>query len=205
MSEISLQNTVGQLVVERPDRARVFEAFGLDYCCGGKRTILDACAEKGIDPSALLEALQVHDLTTPRSEELDWSRAGLGEIVDHILITHHEYLRRELPRIEAMAEKVALVHGERHPEMVEVYKLFERFKPEQELHMAKEEGVLFPMCKLLDTASRCHAHSALARCVILLRRWKESMPWLAMTLQRCVVSPTVLLHQRMLATPFVCC
>lgn len=152
MSEISLQNTVGQLVVERPDRARVFEAFGLDYCCGGKRTILDACAEKGIDPSALLEALQVHDLTTPRSEELDWSRAGLGEIVDHILITHHEYLRRELPRIEAMAEKVALVHGERHPEMVEVYKLFERFKPEQELHMAKEEGVLFPMCKLLDTA-----------------------------------------------------
>lgn len=51
-----------------------------------------------------------------------------------------------------MAEKVALVHGERHPEMVEVYKLFERFKPEQELHMAKEEGVLFPMCKLLDTA-----------------------------------------------------
>jgi regulator of cell morphogenesis and NO signaling len=153
MIEIDVQKTIGQLVAERPDRARVFETFGLDYCCGGKKTIGEACAEKGKNADEVVAALREHDAATPSTTERDWSQASLGELVDHIVTTHHEYLRRELPRLQEMAAKVALVHGDRHPEMVQVHELFERFKPEQELHMAKEEAVLFPMCKLLDTAT----------------------------------------------------
>ncbi|CEK15185.1 iron-sulfur cluster repair di-iron protein [Chthonomonas calidirosea] len=153
MIEIDVQKTIGQLVVERPDRARVFEAFGLDYCCGGKKTIGEACAEKGKNADEVLAALREHDAATPPASETDWGQATLSKLVDHIVATHHEYLRRELPRLQEMAAKVALVHGDRHPEMVQVHELFKRFQSDQELHMAKEEAVLFPMCKLLDTAT----------------------------------------------------
>src|SRR4051794_1933326 len=85
--------TVGQYVVERPARARVFESFGIDYCCGGKKALDKTCQDKGIDLAAVLAALEAADVQNTPSQ--DWSKATLTELADHIEQVHHQYLKRE--------------------------------------------------------------------------------------------------------------
>jgi len=137
---------LGQLVNSSPRAARVLESVGLDYCCGGHRSLADACAEKDIDPQDVLNRLvEVDD-----GEQVEWAGFGPVELVDHIESTHHRYLHEELPRLVALAQKVASVHGERHPELValavDVVELHDDLEP----HMMKEERVLFPLIRSLD-------------------------------------------------------
>ena len=149
---MSLTTTVGELVVQRPSRARVFERFGIDYCCGGKLPLAAACAEKGIDPQALLAALDQQAASASTTADRDWSAASVTELADHIERTHHAYLKRELPRLEQMTARVADRHGERHPELRKLREVFAAFKPDLEAHMVKEERILFPICRALDRA-----------------------------------------------------
>ena len=150
MSIITLQNTLGQLVTERPDRSRVFERRGLDYCCGGKKTLEAACEENGIDLKEIMNELREND--TSRSEpETDWMAAPLGELADHIVEAHHGYLREALPRLTLLTEKVRDAHGQRHPELVALATTFAAFRIELEAHMLKEEQVLFPLIKRIET------------------------------------------------------
>jgi regulator of cell morphogenesis and NO signaling len=148
--------TLGQLVAERPARSKVFEKLGIDFCCGGKRTLDAACAEKGLDPHTVLLILQAFegpDATAPSSAlEKNWLRAPLGELCDHIERTHHDYLRAELPQLAALAAKVAKAHGERHPELKQVERIFHAFREELAQHMRKEEMVLFPIVRELEHA-----------------------------------------------------
>ena len=146
---MSLNATVGELVVKRPSNARVFERFGIDYCCGGRLPLAVACERKGIDPAAVLAALE-QDADRPQAQERDWSAASFGEITSHIESTHHAYLKRELPRLEQLTDRVAARHGEGHPELRQLHQVFLGFKAELEAHMAKEERVLFPMCRGFD-------------------------------------------------------
>ena len=113
--------TVGQLVVERPSRARVLEAFGLDYCCGGKKPLSQACRERDLDPAAVFAALE-EESGRPAPASPDWATRPLGELADHIQQTHHTYLKADLPRLSFLAEKVARVHGGRHPELIAQYR-----------------------------------------------------------------------------------
>lgn len=138
--------TLGQLVNSSPRAARVLESAGLDYCCGGQRALSDACAEKGIDPQDVLDRLaEVDD-----GGVVEWAGLGTVELVDHIESTHHRYLHEELPRLVALAEKVATVHGERHPELVVLAEDVKELRDELEPHMMKEERVLFPLIRALD-------------------------------------------------------
>lgn len=152
--------TVGEMVVENPDRARVFEQFGIDYCCGGKIPLDEACAKRGVDIDAVLKALhQSQTNETPESQK-DWSQESMTSLVDHIITTHHNYLREEFPRLTKMTERVAQVHGERHTELPKVRDAFAALRDELDQHMQKEEMILFPMIKQLDTgeasaASHC--------------------------------------------------
>jgi regulator of cell morphogenesis and NO signaling len=146
-----LEITVGQLVTERPGRARVFEAFGIDYCCGGKKPLAQAIREKGLDEKAVVGVLAAFDEQSPQAER-DWSKATLTELADHIEQTHHAYLKIELPRLEFLVNKVANRHGSHTPSLVELAGVFNAFKPELESHMQKEEGVLFPICRQLESA-----------------------------------------------------
>ncbi len=141
--------TLAQLVTERPSRARVFEQFGLDYCCGGHQTLEQACAGKGLDLEKVGAALATAD-ASPAQPTLDWSAAPLGALVDHILEAHHAYLKSELPRLGALAEKVAGVHGEHHPELFRVRETLQAFTDEMYAHLSKEENVLFPMLRRLE-------------------------------------------------------
>ncbi len=151
MTALDLNTTVGELVAQRPGRARVFEKFGIDYCCGGRKPLNQACSERGVATDAVLHELAAIENSPEQSR--DWSQASLAELADHIEETHHVYLRRELPRLAEMVNKVARVHGERHPEMVSVARIFSQFRDELDSHMMKEEQVLFPMIRKLDGAS----------------------------------------------------
>jgi regulator of cell morphogenesis and NO signaling len=142
------EKPVGQLVAERPSRARVFEQFGIDYCCGGKKPLTQACKEKRIGPKQVLEALARSE--EPATGQPDWSAATLTELADHIEHTHHAYLKTELPRLDFMTQKVVKAHGARHPELLKVREVFVALKDEMDSHMAKEEQIFFPACRRLE-------------------------------------------------------
>lgn len=149
--------TVGRLVAERPSRARVFERFGIDYCCGGGRSLEEASASAGVAVDRLLAELE----TVPAvAGDRDWTRATIRETVEHILREHHDWLRSELPRIDALADKVARVHGSGHPEVVEILSVFRVLRAEMEPHLEKEERILFPAALGLEAEGRielgCH-------------------------------------------------
>ena len=136
----ALDRTLGDLVAERPARARVFERLGIDYCCHGRRSLADASTEAGLDPEAVAEELDaVVDQTGA-----DVDRLEPVALVEHILDTHHRYLHEELPLLVALAEKVRDVHGARHPELARVAALVTEIRDDLDPHLAKEEQILFP-------------------------------------------------------------
>ncbi|MBI4533678.1 MAG: iron-sulfur cluster repair di-iron protein [Candidatus Melainabacteria bacterium] len=154
MSIIDKKATIGQLVVERPSRARVFERFGIDYCCGGKRPLEEVCLEKGLDVEEVLVLLSDVTGGSNKGEQEDLSKKSLRELTEHIVNQHHATLKQELPRIASLLKKVVGVHGEHHTELKELSNVFGRFRCQLEMHMQKEEMVLFPMCQELEGAKR---------------------------------------------------
>lgn len=150
MTAIEAKMTVGELVNQRMSRTRVFERFGVDYCCGGKTPLIEACAKGGVELSDVLEALREAEAHSPPDQEKDWSQESMSALVDHILATHHAYLREELPRLAELTEKVVAAHSERHPEVRLIREVFQSLKNELEMHMGKEEEILFPMVKQIE-------------------------------------------------------
>lgn len=143
------QITLGDLVAANPAAARVLDGFGLDYCCHGERTLAQACAESGVDVEAVEARLQ-----EVQPEEAAWTSLAPEELVEHIVATHHAYLHEELPLLDALAQKVAGVHGERHPELAEVRRLVAEIRADLEPHLMKEERVLFPAIRALAFGQR---------------------------------------------------
>jgi regulator of cell morphogenesis and NO signaling len=152
--------TVGQLVTERPSRARVFEKFGIDYCCGGTKPLGQACLDRKVDPRVVLDELRRSD--ERRTPERDWSALGLTRLADHIEQAHHGYLRQELPRLDFLTAKVAAAHGQHRPELLQLREVFLGFKAELLNHMQKEELVLFPLCRRLESGDAAAAVDAAA-------------------------------------------
>ena len=161
MNSPLLAQTVGSFVVERPSRSKVFEKFGIDYCCGGHKALGEACTEGGLAAEAVLEALRQFDATEPKDESTPWGD-DIAALADHIESTHHAYLHEELPRLSALVERVANAHGGSDPRLLKLRAVWERFRGEMDLHMAKEEQILFPLCRRLAAgapAGRFHCGS----------------------------------------------
>ncbi len=135
--------TVGELVAERPGRSRIFQALGIDFCCQGGRTLREACQRKGVATDTVIEQLEneLEEKATPGRNPAELSPHDLA---DYIVETHHGYLRRELPRLHAMSERVAQVHGTHTPSLVEVFEVFCGMEQELNSHIMKEEQILFP-------------------------------------------------------------
>lgn len=151
MNELDTQTTVGELVTERPARARVFENHGIDFCCGGKLTLSEACARKKVDVDGVVRELaEVDAAAGEEPAAVDWSAAPLADLIDHIVQTHHEFLRKEMPRLTDFLAKVVEVHGERHPDLKKVKAIFSGMRQELESHMMKEEQILFPCIRMLE-------------------------------------------------------
>lgn len=145
MTVIDTDATVSDLVLEQPGRARVFERFEINYCCGGNVPLRAACDERGLDVDVVLGAL-----AEARPAENDWTTASLTDLVGHIVDHHHSYLREELPPLGALVDKVADAHGSRHPELYDIATTFAAVAAELDSHMVKEEQVLFPACVALE-------------------------------------------------------
>jgi len=145
--------TLGQLVVEQPTRARVFEQRGLDYCCGGKVLLREACATHGLPLDEIAAELERVDAESLETTAVDPARLPRDprELIRQIVETHHVYLKSEMPRISALAAKVTNAHGTRHPELTAVAAAYEELRAELEPHLLKEERVLFPWIERLAT------------------------------------------------------
>ncbi len=145
------QTTVGEWVVREPHLGRIFEDLGIDYCCGGKVSLEEACRRRQLAPREVMRRLQKADPHSPGADAaIDAGALTLTALADHIEQTHHAYLRRELPRLFALTQKVARAHGSRHPGMIELAEVFRNFQHELEQHMFKEEHVLFPMIRVME-------------------------------------------------------
>lgn len=150
MSATLTDRTVGEIVAASPTLAVVFERFGIDYCCGGKQSLEAACRNAGVALAEVQAALEGKAGVAAGSAEPDWTQASLESLVLNILNTHHAYLRAELPRLSGQVEKIARVHGDRHPELREVADVFMQLNAELVSHMMKEEQILFPAIVQLE-------------------------------------------------------
>ncbi len=150
MTNDTNEATVGSLVADRPGRARVFEKYGIDYCCGGARSLAEACGERGVDAAAVAADLEAYDAAHTGDPGPDAEATTPAALADYVVATHHAYLREALPRLARLAAKVARAHGARHPETVEAARIFTAFAPAMEQHMEKEEMILFPMVRQLQ-------------------------------------------------------
>jgi regulator of cell morphogenesis and NO signaling len=148
---VALQNTVGEIAAQSLAAVRVFEKYGIDYCCGGKRSVEDACREKGLDPAQVNRELEqtagVKDVVT------DWNTAPLRDLINHILGTHHEFLKLELPRIAERMSKVVNAHTSKDATTItELAGTFAALRSELESHLHKEEVILFPAIERYELA-----------------------------------------------------
>ena len=145
--------TIGEMVVADYRKAEVFRKFGIDYCCGGKKSLETVCRNKSIDPAAVqkeldqLDIFPLVDLSIVETLELD-------QLVDYIVQKHHAYVLNSLPILYELTTKVARVHGEQHPELLKIAALFNTLAEALQLHMHKEEKVLFPFIKQMALAAR---------------------------------------------------
>ena len=153
MLTLDPNQTVGDFVRERPGRARVFENLKIDYCCGGKLSLTRACEKRGIDVNDVLQTIQACDSSDDACSDVNPDGMTLTELADHIEQTHHAYLKEELPRLQWMTEKVARVHGDKEPRLLQTRAAFVALKNELEPHMMKEERILFPILRQLEKAT----------------------------------------------------
>lgn len=140
--------TVGEIVATDFRTAAVFEGFGIDFCCGGRRSLTDACQKAAADEGEVIKALQA--LPRVAAEDDDVTRWRLERLIDHIVSTHHDYVRQALPAIGRHLAKLSSAHGERHPELGRIANVFGEVASELSQHLMKEEQVLFPYIRDLE-------------------------------------------------------
>ncbi len=146
---IAAESTLRSIALEKPATIRVFESLNLDYCCGGNRPLAEACAQKGLDVDEVVASLtEAAHGGAPAVK--DFSQAAPTELAHYIVKTHHGYVRNELPRLLAMAERVARKHGPMHPEATQIERQLTQLADELLMHMQKEEIVLFPYIEKLE-------------------------------------------------------
>jgi len=148
---MTLDKTVGELALEKPGAARVFEKLGIDYCCGGKQTLEQACRSASIPVDKVLDALALaHPSGNVVTKDSDWQTAPLADLISHIKNTHHKYTREEIARLGPLFDKVCSVHGNNHPELLQLRETFHGLGQELTAHLMKEELVLFPYIERME-------------------------------------------------------
>ncbi|SMO60992.1 iron-sulfur cluster repair di-iron protein [Melghirimyces algeriensis] len=142
---------IGDIVTVFPHAADLFKAHGIDFCCGGHRTLQDALQKSSVDQEQMLAKLNdAYAEWNTNHQEVDWTQADLSRLIDHIVDVHHAYTVRELPLIEAWMSKITKVHGHRHPDLYEVKRLFDEMNMELSSHLVKEEKILFPLIRQFE-------------------------------------------------------
>ena len=165
----TIETTVGDLVRAAPVRSRIFEKLGIDFCCGGKKSLAEACRAKGLDPATVLVMIDALGAESG-SAAVDADLMSLSALCDHIQAAHHDYLREELPRLDFMTRKVAAVHGEGEPRLVRIREVFSAFAPAMIAHMKEEEEEIFPKIRQLEVDGGPEKRAALRESIEKLER-----------------------------------
>ncbi len=147
----STTQTVREIALEQPSSIRVFEEYGIDYCCGGRKPLAEACAAKNVEVDAVIAALEAASITPDVATE-DWATNSLASLSAHIVSRHHAYVKRELPRLTELAKKVVDRHGAMRTELPAIQTKLAQLDEELSPHLAKEELVLFPHIAKLEQA-----------------------------------------------------
>lgn len=155
---IDLDTKVGDLVLAWPQAMRFLETQGVDYCCGGHRSLREACEVAGRGPQEILIALKALEAPSAGAPSPQaWMEATLTDLMAHIEATHHAYLRTELPRLELLLEKVLGAHGENHPELDDIFDLFQALASDLMPHLLKEEQILYPYIRQMEAGQEAQA------------------------------------------------
>lgn len=141
--------TVAELVASDFRTANVFKKHGIDFCCGGKRTLAEVCEKNQVDLDSLQDDLQTIGSSPAETPHLDFNQWEMDFLSDYIVNVHHKYVRDNIPPLLEYIQKVARVHGETNPEVIQIARLFEDLAAELHQHMAKEEQILFPYIRQL--------------------------------------------------------
>jgi regulator of cell morphogenesis and NO signaling len=146
--------TVREFATSIPNATRLFEQLGIDYCCGGNRSLSDACARAGLSIATVLQRLEEgeSDQKQRSSAGPQVEAEGLTALIEHIITRHHGYVKQEIPRLQQLLKKVVAVHGKGHPELLAIQENFQSLAAEMTSHMMKEENVLFPYIVELEKA-----------------------------------------------------
>jgi regulator of cell morphogenesis and NO signaling len=155
--QLQATQTVRELVTANPAAARVFEKFGIDYCCGGNKSLTEACLAAKVRAEDVAAALEKPE---PKCDERDWRKASLAELADYIVSKHHGFTREEIQRLEPLISKVVSAHGQNHQELRQIQRFFGGLAEEMTMHMMKEEHMLFPYIKDLEEAAKRHSRLA---------------------------------------------
>lgn len=157
--------TIGDAAARVPAVKAVFEQFGLDYCCGGNRNLQAEMSQKGITLDHLVEALEQSASDVPNMTHRNWTTASLTELIEHILSTHHAFMKRELPRIDSLLDKVSAAHGKQHGQLLhDLADTFQGLREEIEQHLFKEEQILFPMIMAMEAFMQGTGERPLSHC-----------------------------------------
>jgi regulator of cell morphogenesis and NO signaling len=146
-------DTVREIAQQLPSSIRIFDELGIDYCCGGNKSIAQACHNAGVSVELLLGRLRELNETVLDPDFAPWHQARLSELTRHIVETHHAYVRKEIPSLNALLERVNSRHASVHPELTAMKLVFAFVGEDMLNHMQKEEQVLFPYINGLERAS----------------------------------------------------
>jgi regulator of cell morphogenesis and NO signaling len=149
MNEL-MTKSLAQIVNNNHRAAIVFEKYHLDFCCKGKRTLAQACTESELKAEEVLSDLERTIQSSSSSIAINYDNLSLAQLAEYIVMTHHSFVKKEMPVILGYLQKVVSRHGDRHPEMIKVLQLFTAVKEEMEGHMQKEELILFPRIKDIE-------------------------------------------------------
>jgi len=144
------QHTVGDIVTQNPQTARVLERHGIDYCCQGATTLQLACATRGVSLDRVLADLNAVPVDP---DAIDFAKLGLADLTHHIIATHHDHLRTDIPRMNVLFDKVVMAHGEREPRVIEARDIYKPLGEELLVHMNKEEQILFPWIRSIESGA----------------------------------------------------
>ncbi len=149
---LTTNTTVSELALEMPAATSVFEKMGIDYCCGGNRSLAEACANAGVEFKDV--QIQLTLAAHAQAHEPNFQTTTLENLINHIVVKHHSFTRLEIARLNALLDKVCMAHGENHPELMEIYVLFRELGADLDTHMTKEERVLFPYVIRMEAAAK---------------------------------------------------
>jgi regulator of cell morphogenesis and NO signaling len=151
---VTTEKTVRELALDNPAATRVFEKLGIDYCCGGNKSLEEACRAANLNTDQVLDSLEMVEQSAHAAQkDRNWQVEPLADLIAHIKNTHHKYTREELARLGPLFDKVCSVHGKNHPELLQIRGIFQGLAQELTTHMMKEDMVLFPYVARMEEAT----------------------------------------------------